>query len=167
MQKLKNRWDITHNYQLIFLLIGIIGLLACGYTVARLLLPSTFEDAMYEFLFVIGVGAILAYLFYRFCIWVFPRLMNKWNIKQRWQMVVIFIVFAITGSVSARISGPFIELIGLDRSTVSAWVFWPLRLLIIFPIYQVMLVVVGWCFGQFKFFWWFEKKMLSRFGIKL
>jgi len=40
--------------------------------------------------------------------------------------------------------------------------FWftPIRLLLIFPIYQVLLVAIGFLFGQFKFFWAFEKKML-------
>jgi hypothetical protein len=37
-----------------------------------------------------------------------------------------------------------------------------LRLLLIFPIYQILLVFVGFIFGQFSFFWNFEKKMLER-----
>jgi hypothetical protein len=37
-----------------------------------------------------------------------------------------------------------------------------LRLLLIFPIYQILLVFVGFIFGQFSFFWEFEKKMLVR-----
>jgi hypothetical protein len=36
---------------------------------------------------------------------------------------------------------------------------------LIFPIYQVLLVFFGFIFGQFKFFWNFEKKMLSRMGL--
>ena len=31
--------------------------------------------------------------------------------------------------------------------------------------YPHLLVLVGFIFGQFKFFWWFEKKMLR--GMKL
>jgi hypothetical protein len=34
------------------------------------------------------------------------------------------------------------------------------RLLLIFPIYQVLLVANGFLFGQFTFFWNFEKKLL-------
>ncbi|GAL76387.1 hypothetical protein JCM19275_796 [Nonlabens ulvanivorans] len=82
-------------------------------------------------------------------------------------MIAIFIVFAITGSASARLSTPLLEIIGIDRDSMSGWFFWPLRLIIIFPIYQVLLVVMGWIFGQFEFFWAFEKKMLARFGLKL
>jgi len=36
---------------------------------------------------------------------------------------------------------------------------------LIFPIYQITLPLVGWLFGQFKFFWDFEKKMLQRMGL--
>lgn len=34
----------------------------------------------------------------------------------------------------------------------------------VFPVYQVLLVCYGWIFGQFQFFWQFEKNMLSRIG---
>jgi len=40
-----------------------------------------------------------------------------------------------------------------------------LRIVLIFPIYQITLPLVGWLFGQFKFFWDFEKKMLQRMGL--
>jgi len=167
MQKLKKNWDITHSWQLIFPFIGIIGLLACGYFIAVRIMPSSFEDVIYEYLFTYILALLLAYTFYRFCMWVFPKLINKWKIQNRWEMIAIFIVFAITGSASARLSAPLLEFIGLDKATMSGWLFWPLRLFIIFPIYQVLLVIVGWLFGQFKFFWAFEKKMLGRFGLKL
>jgi len=35
-----------------------------------------------------------------------------------------------------------------------------------FVIYQVLLVILGTLFGQHKFFWNMEKKMLSRIGLK-
>ena len=35
-----------------------------------------------------------------------------------------------------------------------------------FPTYQVLIVVVGALFGQFEFFWNFEKKMLAHMGFK-
>lgn len=167
MQKLKKNWEITQNWQLIFILLGIIGLLACGFFIALRVLPSNFEDIMYEYLFTGILTVILAYLFYKISMWLFKKLRTRWKVTYRWELIAIFIVFAITGSLSARLSGPLLEWIGLNREFVSAWIFWPLRLLIIFPIYQVLLVCLGWVFGQYDFFWAFEKKMLSRFGIKL
>ena len=59
-----------------------------------------------------------------------------------------------------------LDLVGLDKLAVSPWVFWPIRIFIIFPIYQVLIVLIGAIFGQFKFFWAFEKKMLVRLGFK-
>ncbi|MGB2332508.1 MAG: DUF6787 family protein [Litorivicinaceae bacterium] len=45
--------------------------------------------------------------------------------------------------------------------------FWPLRVLIIFPIYQLLLIIIGTLAGQFSYFWEFEKKFLRRIGIRL
>ncbi|AZQ44489.1 DUF6787 family protein [Nonlabens ponticola] len=167
MQKIKENWEITESWQFIYIFLGVVALLACGFYVAFKLLPSTFEDVTYEYLFVGAVTLVLAYIFYRISLWLFEKLKPRWAVEYRWELIAIFIVFAITGSASARLSGPVLEWIGLDRETTNAWIFWPLRLLIIFPFYQVLLVVMGWIFGQFDFFWAFEKKMLARFGIKL
>jgi hypothetical protein len=37
---------------------------------------------------------------------------------------------------------------------------------LIFVVYQTTLPIVGWCLGQFKFFWAMEKNMLKRMGFK-
>lgn len=167
MQKIKENWEITKNWQLIYIFLGVVGLLACGYFVALKLLPNTFEDVTYEYVFVFIITLLLAYIFYRVSLWLFAKLRSKWNVTHRWELIAIFIVFAITGSLSARLSGPFLELFEIDLDHLSPWVFWPIRLLVIFPVYQILLVGIGWLFGQFNFFWAFEKKMLRRFGIKL
>ena len=91
---------------------------------------------------------------------------NKWGITSGLQFLTILIVFAITGSLSAWISEPFLDLIGLERTSMSGWTYWPVRILIIFPIYQILIVIIGILFGQFTFFWNFEKKMLARLGLK-
>lgn len=98
------------------------------------------------------------------------KLKKRWGIKTNFEVIVILIVFALTGSSSVKIAKPFLEIIGFHRDNFAAdWYFsvfyWTLRILIIFPIYQVLLIVFGWLFGQFKFFWNFEKKMLSRMGL--
>ena len=75
-------------------------------------------------------------------------------------------VFSVTGSISVWIAKPLLDFIGLDKSAVSPWIFWPIRIGIIFPIYQILIVIIGALFGQFTFFWNFEKKMLARLGFK-
>lgn len=94
------------------------------------------------------------------------RLKEKWGITSNFQFIIILIVFSVTGSLAVWVVKPILELVGLDKSAVTPWMFWPIRIAIIFPIYQVMIVVIGALFGQFKFFWAFEKKMLVRLGFK-
>ena len=94
------------------------------------------------------------------------RFKEKWGITSNFQLVIILIVFSITGSVAVWVAKPVLDLVGLDKEALSPWVFWPIRIFIIFPIYQVLIVLIGAIFGQFKFFWAFEKKMLVRLGFK-
>jgi hypothetical protein len=94
------------------------------------------------------------------------KLKKRWEISSNWALLAIFIVFAINGSFAAWVAKPVTSLIGLSQETTNGWIYWPLRILIVFPIYQLTLPLVGWLFGQFKFFWNFEKKMLSRMGFK-
>ena len=94
------------------------------------------------------------------------KLKERWGIKHNWEILVIILVFAITGSTATKLAGPITEFIGLNKETTSGFIFWPIRILLIFPIYQVLLVCFGWLFGQFTFFWNMEKKMLSRIGFK-
>jgi hypothetical protein len=84
---------------------------------------------------------------------------QRWGIESNFQLTIILIVFALTGSSSAWLSKPFCLLLGITKEAMGFW-FTPIRLLLIFPIYQVLLVAIGFLFGQFKFFWAFEKKML-------
>jgi hypothetical protein len=93
------------------------------------------------------------------------KLKQRWNITSNFQLVVIFIVFAITGSTSAYLSKPVLAWMGLTKEVISLWLYYPLYIILIFPIYQVLLISFGFIFGQFKFFWAFEKKMLRSLGL--
>lgn len=92
------------------------------------------------------------------------KLKKRWGIESNFQLTIIFIVFAITGSASAWVSEPVCYWLGITKSDLGFW-FTPFRLLLIFPLYQVLLVLNGFIFGQFKFFWAFEKKMLKKMGM--
>lgn len=94
------------------------------------------------------------------------KLKERWGIDSNFQAVIIFIVFGITGTTSAKLAGPVTEFIGITSENVSLWLYWPIRVLVIFPLYQILLILFGYIFGQFSFFWNFEKKMLSRMGFK-
>ena len=92
------------------------------------------------------------------------KLKERWGVQSNFQLTIIFIVFAITGSASAWLSKPFCLWLGITKEDLGFW-FTPVRLILIFPIYQVLLVLIGLLFGQFKFFWTFEKKMLRSMGM--
>jgi hypothetical protein len=93
------------------------------------------------------------------------KLKDRWGIDSNWQLFIILLVFAITGSSAAKLASPVIGLIGITQENTHWALYWAARIFLIFPIYQVLLVLFGWIFGQFQFFWAFEKKMLARLGL--
>lgn len=94
------------------------------------------------------------------------KLRQRWGLTSNLQVILIIIVFSINGSFAAWVAKPLTEFIGLAKDTTNPWIFWPIRIGLIFVIYQFTLPIVGFCFGQFKFFKAFSKKTLSRMGFK-
>ena len=92
------------------------------------------------------------------------RFKESFGIKSKTQLILVFIVFGITGTISAAISAPVMNLFGLSLESFPELFYWPVRLLIIFPIYQVLLIIIAYIFGQFNLFWNFEKKLLKKIG---
>ena len=93
---------------------------------------------------------------------IINKIKKKWGIKSNLQLLIIFLVFGITGSTAAWISKPILNFIGLKQTTISAWIYWPIRIIIIFPVYQILLLIIGTIFGQSKFFKNFIKKMFQK-----
>ncbi len=91
------------------------------------------------------------------------KLKEKWGITSNFQLVIIFIVFGITGSVSTVISGPIIEFLFGDLN-INGFLKFILQLVIIMPIYQVLLLFFGFIFFQFNFFFKFVKKFMKLLG---
>lgn len=91
---------------------------------------------------------------------------KRWGIQSNFQLVLILLVFAINGSFAAWVAEPATNLIGLDKATTNTWIFWPVRIVLVFFIYQITLPLVGLFFGQFEFFWSFSKKMYARMALK-
>jgi len=158
-KKFKNRWEIDKNWQLIFPIIGIIGLLYSSIKISLLL------TSKYLFVQTILVSIVLFYALLKLTLFIFKKLEDRWVVEQRWEMIRIFIIFAITGSSSLFIGRPIIKLIGITKENLNPVLYWVLFIIIGLIFYQILLVTYGWLFGQFKFFWEFEKKMLKRFGL--
>ena len=94
------------------------------------------------------------------------KIKEKWGINSNFQLLIILIVFSIAGSLALIISEPLLHKLGIIKNLLSPWIFWPLRILIVFISYQFIILAVGALFGQFRFFWNFEKKMLVPLGFK-
>lgn len=87
------------------------------------------------------------------------KIKERWELKSNRQVFIVFLVFAITGSSAAKLAGPVTDYFQITPE-MGWYIYWPFRILIIFPVYQVLLVFFGWVFGEFDFFWKFEKRML-------
>ncbi len=92
------------------------------------------------------------------------KLLKIFKVKDLKQLIIVFTVFSITGSLSVILGEPVINFFFKD-SLESGPFFWILRIFIIFPIYQILLIIVGTIFGQFNYFWQIEKKILVRLKI--
>ena len=160
VDKLKARWGIEHNWQLIFPFLGLLGL---GYSSYRL---SSLFSKDYHILLNLILSIIFFMVLLKLILILFSKLEKKWDVTYRWELISIFLVFAITGSSSVFISRPLIKLMGINKENLNTYAYWVLYILIGFIFYQILLVAIGWLFGQHKFFWNFEKKMLRRLGLK-
>ena len=89
------------------------------------------------------------------------KLIQVFKVKDFNQLIIIFIVFGITGSLSV-VLGKYVLIKVFGESFLNNDYYWLLRLILIFPIYQVLLIIVGALFGQFRYFWEIEKKILIK-----
>ena len=78
---------------------------------------------------------------------------------------MIFLVFGLSGTFSLWISSPIIAALDLKNILNNYPLYIFFRVLIIIPIYQLILIVVASIFGEFQYFWKFEKKILKRIKI--
>ena len=92
------------------------------------------------------------------------KLKERWGIKYSFQLIIILIVFTINGSLSVYLAKPVLGFINIHKESTHSLIYWPIRIVLIFVIYQITLVIVGTLFGQKEFFWNMEKKMLKRLG---
>jgi len=87
------------------------------------------------------------------------KLQDRWKVSAL-QVILILIVFACTGFTILYIKRPLFALWFPDGN-VPAWIkiaYW----IFILPVYNVFLLGYGFVFGQFNFFWNFEKQFFSR-----
>ena len=159
MNKFKTRWEITHNWQLIFPFFGIIGLIYSSYKLSLVLIKET------HLYITIAITLVISYILLKLVLFIFKKLEKKWNLAYKWEMIRVFIVFAITGTSSLYIGRPIIALIGINKENLNPVLYWLLFIFVSLVFYQILLVFFGWLFGQFDFFWNIVKKILIRIGL--
>ena len=92
---------------------------------------------------------------------MFEKLKRRWNIESNFQVVIILIVFTITGSTTVYLKQIIFEWLQITSETPLI-IKVPVYVLVILTVYNILLLIVGFIFGQFKFFLEFEKKFFSR-----
>ena len=97
--------------------------------------------------------------------WI-KKLQERWGLRSLSQVILILVVFACTGMTSLYAKNGLYWLAGITSET-SDWVRITYRIFATFIAYQFLLLGYGWIFGQFRFFWTMEKKILRRIGIKI
>lgn len=88
------------------------------------------------------------------------RLKAKWGLKSLFQVVMILIVFSLTGMTVVLIRPIIFSWFNYDEYT-PFWIKTITYILLIFPMYQILILVYGTLLGQFSFFWEKEKKLFN------
>lgn len=89
------------------------------------------------------------------------RLQTKWKLESLLQVVLVLVVFACTGFTILFIKNPILDFFGVER---GGFVNTVIYLLLVLPLYQIILLIYGFIFGQFSFFWEKEKQIFRRIG---
>ena len=96
--------------------------------------------------------------------WI-DRLKAKWNVDSNFDFLIIMMVFSIAGMLIVYERRPVFHWLGITHETpfpikFFAW------LMVVFPAYQINLVIFGFLFGQFRFFW-NKERALGRFLLRM
>lgn len=87
------------------------------------------------------------------------RLSERWKVTPT-QVLVILLVFACTGTTVLFLKRPVVAFFAGEGE--QPLLFSILYYILILPVYNAILLVYGFLFGQFKFFWEFEKRTFRR-----
>ncbi len=87
------------------------------------------------------------------------RLQKKWGVSAT-RVIIILIVFALTGTTVLYLKTPILNFIVGEAE--KNWLHSLIYFILILPIYNIFLLIYGALFGQFNFFWEYEKKFFRR-----
>lgn len=87
------------------------------------------------------------------------KLSERWKVTPM-RAILILMVFALTGFTVMFLKKPIVNYFVVEGSS-NFW-FSIMYYILIFPVYNVILLFYGFLFGQFSFFWSFEKRFFDR-----
>ena len=64
------------------------------------------------------------------------KLKERWGIEHNWQIVIILIVFAVTGSTASYIGKPILSFLNITPENFSSFGYWTIRIVLLFVVYQ-------------------------------
>ncbi len=88
------------------------------------------------------------------------QLIKIFGVKNYLQLVFVFVIFSISGILSLYISDLVTKI--LFNFLSNSLILILLRILLLFLIYQIVLILVSIPFGQFRYFIYYEKKLINR-----
>ena len=90
------------------------------------------------------------------------KIRSFFKVDSNFQLLIINIVFALTGTSSLFFADYILNLLLINQNTYGNFLYWLTRIILILPIYQVLLIIFGSIFGEFKYFWRMEKKTIIK-----
>ena len=90
------------------------------------------------------------------------KIIDKFHAKSFKHLIIIFLVFAISGSASLLISSSILTILNLKELINFYPLYLLVRIILLIPIYQLVLIIIATLFGEFRYFWNFEKKFFKR-----
>ena len=90
--------------------------------------------------------------------WI-SKLQLRWKVESALQVILILLVFTCTGLTVVYLMKPVLKsFFGMNVPLWGKGVYY----LLILPVYNIFLLLYGFVFGQFQFFWNFEKRLMRR-----
>ena len=87
------------------------------------------------------------------------NLVSFFGANSKYQLLKIFIIFGLAGSFSVILSEPLLQLVSIENFISNKFFYWLIRLILIFPIYQFVLIGLALVFGEFRYF----KKFFTKY----
>ena len=91
---------------------------------------------------------------------MFQKLRNKWKVNG-WQLLLILCTFAFGGSITGYVGKRIMPLFGIE----TPWLAVPAYILLVTFLWPLIVLLVSFPFGQFRFFSGYLKKIGQRMGL--